>query len=100
MNSKLILQEFEGSPKIKERRMGRSWCPICGLNNCFKIDYNGWQPIFLCLKCSRNELFFEKIDFSKTIKCQKCGEVYIPIKSKTCPVCWVKYFKEEQKKNG
>ena len=81
--------------KPKEPRMGRSHCPICGPANTFEVDKRGWNVIQLCLKCAKKEKY--EVDLSKTIKCKKCGELFIPKKSDICPVCWVSYFAREGK---
>lgn len=98
-NQKLLLKDFE--PQVlsqkhpKQKRMSRSYCPCCGLANCFIVDYDWGKPIYICIKCSKREEF--KIDYSMTAHCKKCGETFIPIKSATCPVCWIKWFREQEK---
>ncbi len=79
-------------------RMSRSFCPCCQeFKNTFKIDSYGYLQIKICLDCSKDQRF--PIDLSKSKNCLKCGETFIPIKSATCPVCWVKTFAMEAK-NG
>ncbi len=91
---------FQGSEEIikhpeKQRRMGRSFCPICGPKNTFIIDNIGQWEIRLCLECAKKEGY--EIDISKASKCEKCKELFIQRRSSTCPVCWIEYFKEEKK---
>ena len=89
-------EEFGEKPK-KEPKMSRSHCAICGPGNTFVVDSCGWLIIRLCLKCAKKEKF--EVDISDAVRCSKCGELFIKKKSPICPVCWVKYFKEE-KRNG
>ncbi len=98
MNQELLTKKIGTQsigPIVKQRKMGRSYCPICGPRNSFVIDECGYLQIFLCLSCARREGYF--VDTSKVIKCQTCGEIFIPIKSLTCPCCWVLKFAEEAK---
>ncbi len=92
---KKILVDFELVAAQKTRKMSRSNCPCCGPSNTFPVDQIGYLQIRLCLPCSKKEKF--KVDVSKTIKCASCGEAYIPLKSLTCPVCWIKKFEAEGK---
>lgn len=98
MENQLLLYKVESreQPK-KEPKMSRSFCPICGVANTFEVDSCGWLIIRLCLKCAKKEKF--TVDISKAIRCSKCGELFIQKKSPICPVCWIKYFREE-KRNG
>jgi hypothetical protein len=80
----------------KERRMSRSFCPICHQNiNTFVIDMMGSWEIRLCKKCAREQGY--PIDLSSASKCLQCGELFMKRISNICPVCWIKKFEMEGK---
>jgi len=93
MRQQLINPEKQQATK-KERRMSRSCCPICGLKNTFVIDSVGYWKIRLCLICAKEQGY--EVDLSKAQRCLKCGELFVLVKSATCPVCWIEYFERQQ----
>jgi len=77
---------------LRKRKMGRSFCPVCKrIVNTFIVDEDIGFQIRLCLKCVEVEGF--SLNLKNAIRCNKCGELFVPQKSSTCPVCWIEYFR-------